>query len=81
MPRWWGRAWSVFRRRRMVMVHFRDAGAASVSGFYRGVWAGHYIIEAPKLHETVDKAVPLDGMLEIPRDRVLYLQTMIAVAS
>jgi hypothetical protein len=81
MPRWLGRliAWAT-RRRRMVRVHFKPGigDAPSISGYLRGRWGGHYVIELAKLHESVDLAVPV-GAIEIPVANVLFLQVLTAV--
>lgn len=80
MPRWWGQLVSKLRRRRMVRVHLKG-DAPSMEGFYRGIWAGHYVLEVAKMHEAVDRAVPLEGLVEIPRGNVLFLQTVTVVTS
>lgn len=79
MPRWWGQLVSKLRRRRMVRVHLKSE-EASLEGFYRGLWAGHYVLEVAKLHETADRSVDLGGLVEIPRENVLFLQTLVAVS-
>jgi len=79
VPEWLGRftAW-LFRRRRMVRVHLKG-DAPSISGFYRGRWGGHYVLDIAKLHESVTSTVPLEGRVSIPIANVLFLQDVLAV--
>ena len=79
MPRWWGQLTSKLRRTRTVRVHLQDG--TTLSGFHRGVWAGHVVLELAKLHESVDVTVALDGLVEIPKGNILFVQTLMVVAS
>lgn len=75
MPNWLLRLiWRV-RRRRLVRLHLLDV-EHSLSGVLLGVVGGHYLLAKPKLLETDERTIPLDGIIEVPRERVLYVQVL-----
>jgi hypothetical protein len=80
-PAWLGRllAWAL-RRRRMVRVHLKG-DAPSISGFYRGRWDGHYVLDVAKLHVSTTQTELLEGRVSIPVGNVLFVQDVVAVES
>lgn len=75
MPNWLLRlAWRA-RRKRLVRLHMIDV-EHSVGGILLGFVGGHYVLAKPKIHETEERTIPLDGLLEVPRERVLYVQVI-----
>jgi hypothetical protein len=80
MPWWMSRlAWR-FRRKRLVRVHLATGDAHpdtpdTLEGVRLGVWGGHYVLMLGKVVEERG-ATPLAGVLEVPRDRVLFVQVM-----
>lgn len=78
MPWWWSRlAWR-FRRRRLVRLHMDvpDGTPATIEGVRLGVWGGHYVLMLAKLLESAERTIPLDGLVEIPKSRVLFVQVL-----
>lgn len=78
IPRWLGRLLYSFRGKRQVRLHLADvpgmATTPSIDGILVGRWAGHYVLLLPKvvLDEGVTRA--LSGTVEVPADRVLFVQ-------
>jgi hypothetical protein len=62
------------RRRRLVVVH-QDAGP-TVEGVLVHRSMDCYRIANPRLLEAEGQTVPLDGVVEVPRERVLFLQLL-----
>lgn len=78
MPWWWSRlAWK-FRRKRLVRVHLDvpDGAPGSIEGVRLGSWGGMLILMMAKAIETSDRAHALDGLVEIPATRVLFVQVL-----
>ena len=46
----------------------------SIEGIYIGTWAGHYVLKAAALLEGPERTRDLDGIVRIPRSRVLFAQ-------
>lgn len=66
------------RSRRLIRVHLKDG--QTLSGFQRrGQWGGHLILDLAKLHEDALNTHTLDGVVEIPRENVSFLQKLSAV--
>lgn len=86
MPRWLGRCLYAMRGKRRVRVHVErllDPSGGSVAvaemtieGILLGRWCGHYVLQLPKVIEAEDAAVTLDGEVEIPAERVIFLQVI-----
>lgn len=78
MPWWWSKlAWKL-RRKRLVRLHLEVDGDRpdTVEGVRLGVWGGHYVLMLPKVLEAADRTHALDGVLEVPERRVLFLQVL-----
>jgi hypothetical protein len=41
-----------------------------------GVWAGFYVLQDPKYLESEDRTLPMEGVLQVPADRVLFVQVL-----
>lgn len=70
---------SLWFRKRRVRVHFNPIPNIEVSDF-EGVLAGrvdgHYLLLTPKLLESGDQTYSLDNAVEIPCDRVWWLERL-----
>jgi hypothetical protein len=75
MPAWLMRlVWKV-RGKRLVRLHL-DNDQPSVEGILAGRWSGHYVLLAASVYEGSDRSVSLTGHLEVPAERVLFVQVM-----
>ena len=75
MPRWVARIVWAMRGKRRVRLHL-DGTDASIDGVLLGCWGGHYVLTLPRVVEAEDRSVPLEGMVEVPRERVLFVQVI-----
>lgn len=79
MPFWLLRLiWKV-RGKRLVRVHCEDRPNTPVTtfeGILAGLHGGHYLLLAAKLIKDAEDAVSLEGMIEIPSDRVIFVQVL-----
>ena len=66
--------WKV-RGKRLVRLHL-DKDQPSVEGLLAGRWGGHYVLLRPSVYETSDRSHSLTGHLEVPAERVLFVQVM-----
>jgi hypothetical protein len=73
MPEFQGRR--SLRAKRVARLHLKD-NAPSVEGLLMGRFNGHYILQAPKILETKERTYSLDGWLEVPAEKVLYVQVI-----
>jgi hypothetical protein len=64
----------LFGRRRLVRAHMNSGPTLEGVLTHRSVDC--YRLAMPKLLEAEDQTVPLDGEVEIPRERVLFLQLL-----
>lgn len=62
-------------RKRLVRLHLEGA-APSLEGLLVGTVNGHYHMKTPKMLEAVGHTAALEGELLVPRERVLFIQTM-----
>lgn len=79
MPRWVARVVWACRGRRRVRLHLEERDGVSVStieGVLVGRWSGHYVLLLPKLVEAEDRSIPLDGSVEVPAERVIFVQVL-----
>lgn len=80
MPRWITRIFYAVRGKRRVRYHLFDGqGAANgptLEGVELGCWSGHYVIAMPQHIAGADQSIPLQGMVEIARERVIYRQVL-----
>jgi hypothetical protein len=60
-------------RKRRVRLHFLD-DAPTLEGFLVGRYGGHYVVELPKLLEQKGRTVALSGHIEVPAERVFFVQ-------
>lgn len=74
VPCWLLRLVWALRGKRRVRVHIDDG--PSVEGILAGCWGGHYILLAPTVLEAEDRTVGVEGHLEIPSWRVIFIQTL-----
>jgi hypothetical protein len=65
--------WRMRRRKRFVRVHTAEP---SYDGILLGRWGGHYILEHASLREAEDRTVKLEGRVEIPAERVMFVQVL-----
>lgn len=68
-------------RRRRARLHLLDGQGQpgeTIEGILEGrrPRAGHYLLLAPKLLEAEDRTVSIDGHLEVPAARVLFVQVL-----
>ena len=63
------------RRNRRARLHLNDAGP-SVEGVLVGRWGGHYVLLTPSVLEGEDRTFSLEGSLEVPAERVLFVQVL-----
>ena len=75
MPRFLVRLMWAIRGRRLVRLHLAE-NQPSVEGILVGRWSGHYVVLAPKLLDATQRTFSLDGHLEVPAERVLYVQVI-----
>ncbi len=66
------------RRKRMVRVHLDvpDGAPSSIEGVRLGAWGGMLVLMLAKAIETPDRSHHLDGIIEIPAGRVLFVQVL-----
>mgnify|MGYP001179288166 CR=1 FL=1 len=78
MPWWMSRLGWLLRRKRLVRLHLEvtDGQPSTVEGVRLGVWGGHYVLMLPKVLEAADRTHALDGVLEVPRGRVIFCQVL-----
>lgn len=79
MPRWIGRLiWSM-RGKRRVRLHLEVAdniAVSTVEGVLMGRWSGHYVLLLPKAMIGEEATQSLDGTLEVPAERVIFVQVL-----
>lgn len=63
------------RRPRLVRLHLADP-APSIEGVFVGYAAGHYRLKNAKVVRGEGQAEALDDEAWIPRDRVIFAQTI-----
>jgi hypothetical protein len=73
MPDWLLKLIWRFRRRGVVRLHLENADH-SYDGVLLGVAGGHYVLAKPKMIAGPERTIALDGLLEVPRERVLCVQ-------
>lgn len=87
MPRWLGRLIYAMRGKRRVRIHMERMGTATadglvspseltIEGVLLGRWAGHYVLLLPQMVEAEGETVRLEGEVEIPAERVLFMQVL-----
>jgi len=78
VPWWLSRFGWLLRRKRLVRLHLEvaDGRPDTVEGVRLGVWGGHYVLALPKVLEAQDRTHALQGVLEVPRSRVIFCQVL-----
>ena len=79
MPRWIARLLYAVRGKRRVRLHIEDKPGSpmpSIDGILLGRWSGHYILLLPKLVQSEERTIALEGMLEVPSERVVFVQIL-----
>lgn len=77
MPRWLGRLFYALRGKRLVRLQLEDKPkyeAPTFEGLLVGRWAGHYILEYPKIVKPNDDPILLGSLIEVPVERVVFIQ-------
>lgn len=62
-------------RRRKVRLHQLDP-APTIEGFLVNSWNSHYRLLKPIVLEAVGRSVELEGEAWIPRERVVFVETV-----
>ena len=73
-------AWA-FRRKRLVRLHLEVAEGKpdTIEGWRLGIWGGHYVLTRARIFDAQGRTHALDGDVEIPRSRVMFVQRLTAV--
>lgn len=69
----------LFGGKRRVRIHLEDKPGVvmpSLEGILIGRKAGHYILLVPKLIHSTDQSIALEGMVEVPAERVVFVQIL-----
>ncbi len=76
--RWLGRLIYSFRGKRRVRLQliYEGANETTLEGLLLGRWINHYILLTPKLIKETDKSIELEGLVEVPADRVVFIQVL-----
>lgn len=67
------------RGKRRVRLHIEDKPGVqmpSMEGILLGRWSGHYVLMVPKLIHGTDQSLALEGMVEVPAERVIFVQIL-----
>lgn len=65
----------MIRKARRVRVHL-VSGETLEGLMARKLYAGHYVLQLPRLLETEERTLPLDGAVEVHRDNVRFVQVL-----
>lgn len=65
----------LFGRRRLVRAHL-EGNLPTLEGVLVARSPDHYRLALPKMVEAEEQTMPLDGEVEIPRERVIFLQLL-----
>lgn len=63
------------RKARKVRLHL-VSGETLEGLMTRKLYAGHYVLHVPRLLETEERTLPLDGSVEVHRDNVRFVQVI-----
>jgi hypothetical protein len=75
MPRWISRIVWGLRGRRLVRLHLTGTDP-TIEGILVGRWGGHYVLLKPKVMQEKDRTYTLEGYVEVPADRVVFVQVI-----
>lgn len=76
MPAWLLRLLWRLRGKRLVRLHLVDQ-EASLEGILLGRWSGHYVLLTGTLLEAEGRSIRIDGYMEVPSERVLFVQVLL----
>lgn len=77
MPWWLSRLGWMLRRKRRVRVHSTRGGQEyTLEGVRLGCWGGSIVLMLAQQHVTDTETVSLDGVVEVPRDSVIFVQVL-----
>jgi len=75
MPRFLARIFYSLRGKRRARLHLIDDGP-TLEGILVGRWAGHYVLLVPRLMSEPGEAITLEGLAEVPAEKVLFVQVI-----
>jgi len=78
IPRWVARLLYAVRGRRLVRLHLLDPARGldmTIEGILVGRWAGHYILQAPRVLKSADESYSLNGA-EVPAEKVALVEVL-----
>lgn len=76
MPAWLLRlVWKV-RGKRRVRLHPIEEGKPTIEGVRIGHWKGTHVLIGARLLLSTEMTVPLEGVVEVMDDRVLFVQVL-----
>jgi hypothetical protein len=77
VPRWLGRLLYAFRGKRRARFYLGGPGIdETLEGVLVGRWSGHYVVLLPRRITASGESVALKGELEIPAERVVFVQIL-----
>lgn len=80
LPRWLGRLFYLVRGKRRVRYHLHDGKGGfdgpTIEGLELGCWSGHYVCVLASHVAREDSTIPLQGSVEIARERVSFRQVL-----
>jgi hypothetical protein len=66
---WW------LRGSRLVRLHL-EGDTPSFEGILVGRYGGHYVLRDSKMLQAVDQTVALEGRIDVPCERVVFVQQL-----
>jgi hypothetical protein len=69
----------LFGGKRLVRLHLEEGKGvpfSTMEGILVGRRSGHYVLLRPGIVEAEDRVVPLDGVAEVPKERVIFVQVL-----
>ncbi|MBA3843436.1 MAG: hypothetical protein H0X39_12645 [Actinobacteria bacterium] len=51
-----------------------------MDGVLLGRWAAHYVLLMPHLVQSGGSRVPLEGLVEVPAENVVFVQVLVAAS-
>lgn len=79
MPRFLSRLVYAVRGKRRVRLQLEDkpgVESPSIEGLLLGRWSGHYVLLTPRLIQDAGHSIALEGTVEVPAERVLFVQVL-----
>jgi hypothetical protein len=75
MPAWILRLVWKLRGKRHVRIHLLEP-RPTFEGILLGVWQGRYVLMKASVLEAEDRTHGIDGVAEIPREHVVFVQRL-----